>query len=271
MKNQVLDFLSRMLPFAWLQPFLPKKFILYGHIISDNEHFVRKTYHYPDFREFDSLAGLLRKAGYEFADFETYLKNDNKKKVLLSIDDGFKVVKDEMHQKLKVRGIPYVLFITTKPLDQPDYIFPSLLKHGNEKMLPSAPLFLSKDEIYFLKKDGVHIGFHTKSHQIIKEETNLLTSEEIVIDNSLKDLFSEPVIFAYPYAAPANFQISDQLIRHKTGAGYFFDTKGFFTHVDSHFYRVCIDSPLGLKTSNNAVFMIKRQILQLLYRSKMGK
>jgi hypothetical protein len=186
----------------------------------------------------------------------------------LTIDDGFKVVKDEMHDKLKARGIPYIVFITTKPLTQPDYIFPSINREFFTNGVSSGPLFLNEDEINCLKKDGVNIGFHTNSHQLIKEEAGLSTSPEIIIDKSFADLFSTPMIFSYPYFAPSNYRATNQIIHDKMGARYFFDTKGFIDPDANHFFRVCIDSPLHLNTRNNTVVMVKRQILQSLYHSR---
>lgn len=274
MKSKILNVLAKFIPFHRLKFLLPQKFILYTHVISDKEHFVKNVYRYPSFKEFDELISLFKNEGYEFVDLERYLASDEKKKILLTIDDGFKIVKDEMHEKLKERKLPYVLFITSKPLIEPGFIFPSLIKknQSNELNRTTERLFLSYEEINYLKKDGVHIGFHTKSHQLLREETDATKSDEIEIDERFKSLFSQPLIFSYPYFAPSNYQVVNKAIAQQINARYFFDTKGFKNSDGNHFFRVCIDSPLSSNEKNNCIHVVKEQLLKygfhILFRRK---
>jgi hypothetical protein len=123
MKAAVLNILARIAPFGLLKFFLPKQFILYGHLITDKKHLVQETYRYPSFREFDELLMLLRKAGYEFVEMTDFLKRDGRKKILFTLDDGFKIIAEE-HARMKDRNVPYVLFVTTKPLEYPRIYIP---------------------------------------------------------------------------------------------------------------------------------------------------
>jgi len=273
MKEKFLNRLVKLIPFNWIKFLLPNKFILYGHVISDNEHFVKRIYNYPSFNEFDELSTVLMNLGYAFVDLQEYLKEDSKKKILLTIDDGFKIVKDEMHIKLKERRIPYVLFINTLPLDEPGFIFSSLInKSGlHVKNRPAERLFLSTEEILELKSDGVYIGFHTQSHQLIKEDFNLTKSKEVDIEERFSNLFSKPLVFSYPYYAPENYLVINKIIQGKTHAQYFFDTKGFNKAYGNHHFRVSIDSCLSLKERNNSIYMVKRQLLQSFYHGNNGK
>jgi hypothetical protein len=111
----------------------------------------------------------------------------------------------------------------------------------------------------------VHIGFHTYSHQQIEKDSLPALTEEVMIDEKYRYLFTEPLIFSYPYLAPDNYRQVNRFIGEKNGAVFFFDTKGFMRQDGNHFFRVCIDSPLALNSRNNAVLILKIQLIRSLF------
>ncbi|SHG92209.1 Polysaccharide deacetylase [Chryseolinea serpens] len=218
-------------------------------------------YRYPTEQEFDALVVWCEKMGYAFVGLEDYLADDNRKKILVTFDDGFKIVKEILHPYMMRRQLPYMLFVLTDPLANPAFTIPTI------KTNDTTAMFLSKAEILELKAQGVHIGFHTRNH------TKILGSDRLT-DESIKDqltfpkehdeLFSKPLCFAYPYLAPENYGLFDNFMSDVLGYRYFFDTKGFRNSKGNHFFRVSIDIEKNVTRKNWIKFGIKRQWLSSL-------
>ncbi len=257
-KHLIVDFLSNHIPLSALKNVLPEKFILYGHLVTNKKHYVSKYYQYPTRNEFDKLIHKFLKFGYRFVSLSEYLVEDNQKKIHLTFDDGFKSIHDDLHPYMQVNNIPYTIFILTDPLWNADFYIRSIKDYDT-----SIRTFLSIEEILKLKDQGVHIGFHTRSHLKI-EDYHSISDEEIVRELTIPKqylyLFSEPLCFAYPYLAPANFRTFNEFM---VGAGYkyFFDTKGFINNNANHFFRVSIDAEKTVFNKNWVEFNVKRQLL----------
>ena len=258
-RQKVFDFLTTMLPFGLLRTGLPKQFIVYGHLVGPPDHPVADYYRYPTLEEFDRFIIQFTRQGYSFVSLEDFLKSDQKKKILLTFDDGFKMVRDVLHPYLMTKCIPYVLFVLTDPLDNPGFHI-STVKPKHD----SAPLFLTAEEILQLKAQGVHIGFHTRSHHRVDSRDQLTDSfvaDQLTIPEKYADLFSKPLCFAYPYYAPDNFESFNRFMHDKLGYQFFFDTKGFSGPQGNHFFRVSIDVEKAWNRSNGILFVVKRQLL----------
>jgi peptidoglycan/xylan/chitin deacetylase (PgdA/CDA1 family) len=263
---KLINFLSSILPFWVLRIFLPERFGIYGHLISDRPHLVSNYYKYPSIQELDDFITWIESMGYNFVTFDQYIKDDGNKKVLLTFDDGFKIIYDELHSHLTRRKIPYVLFVLTDPLSNPDFYIKTVRPDPTDSK--QERIFLSAEEIKVLKKQGVHIGFHTRSHRLVKD-SDPLDEElklELTIPKEYENLFSEPLCFAYPYMAPKKHSVYNHYMSDQLGYKYFFDTRGFNVKENNHFFRVSIDAEKGTDKKFWIHSVFKRQLLIFLIR-----
>ena len=69
---------------------------------------------------FDEQMKIIKNQGYEFYDPNKFLNEFNKvkknKKILITIDDGFKSFYNEAWPYLKKNKIPFILFVSTGPV-----------------------------------------------------------------------------------------------------------------------------------------------------------
>jgi len=106
----------------------------------------------------------------------------NKKKILLTIDDGFKSFYDEAWPFLKKNKIPFILFVSTEPIGKSGY--------------------MSWSEIKEIEKyDFAVIGHHSHSHEYLIDKTNKEFIKDIEKANKifLQNLSYIPTIFSYPF------------------------------------------------------------------------
>jgi len=120
--------------------------------------------------------------------FENALSNQkNNKKILLTIDDGFKSFYNNAWPILKKQEIPFILFINTKEVGSYGYMNWTQIKE-------------------IAKEKFVHIGNHSFSHEYLVDKKN----EEIIYDInlSISDLnnnlgYNSP-FFSYPFGEYSN-------------------------------------------------------------------
>lgn len=250
-----------------LRAILPDKFILYGHLISDGYHVAENRYRFPSSQEFSFFIQYIRNLGYSFVSFSEYLACDGKKKILLTFDDGFNVIKKETHNYLKENRIPYMVFILTAPLLDSNFQMDIFKPFSNNR---TENDYLSSSEINFLKNEGVEIGFHTKNHHLVTNET-IHDNFEFEIEKQFEHLFTEPLAFAYPYKAPDHFDEFDEIIKRINGAKYFFDTKGIAENQKNHYFRMSIDSFIGNNAKNIVLYNLKLEAAILLIKRIKGR
>ena len=120
--------------------------------------------------------------------FESALLNQkNSKKILLTIDDGFKSFYDQAWPILKKQEIPFILFINTREVGSNGYM--------NWKQINE----ISKEKF-------VHIGNHSFSHEYLVDKKN----EEIINDINLaiadfkNNLGYNSPFFSYPFGEYSN-------------------------------------------------------------------
>jgi len=120
--------------------------------------------------------------------FESALLNQKtNKKILLTIDDGFKSFYDQAWPILKKQEIPFVLFINTREVGSNGYM--------NWKQINE----ISKEKF-------VHIGNHSFSHEYLVDKKN----EEIINDINLaiadfkNNLGYNSPFFSYPFGEYSN-------------------------------------------------------------------
>ena len=112
----------------------------------------------------------------------------NNKKILITIDDGFKSFYSEAWPILKKEKIPFILFISTEPVG----------KNG----------YMNWDQIKEIEKfDFTSIGHHSHTHDYLIDKTN----EEFIIDiKKANEIFMEklgyiPNLFSYPFGEYSKF------------------------------------------------------------------
>ena len=69
---------------------------------------------------------IIKKSGFNFYYPEEFKENfdlpKNEKKILITIDDGFKSFYDEAWPYLKKNEIPFILFVSTQPVGKRGYM-----------------------------------------------------------------------------------------------------------------------------------------------------
>ena len=134
---------------------------------------------------------LIKKNNFGFVNpdsFENNLINSkDKKKVLLTIDDGFKSFYDQAWPLLKKDKIPFILFVSTRDVGNKGYMTWEQIKE------------ISKEKF-------VHIGNHSYSHDYLIDKTN----DEIIYDINLakkdfkNNLGYDSPFFSYPFGEYSN-------------------------------------------------------------------
>ena len=129
---------------------------------------------------------IIKNLDYKFYDPKLFIDNfdkpKDKKKILITIDDGFKSFYNEAWPYLKKNKIPFILFISTEPVG----------KNG----------YMNWDEIKEIEKSNfAMIGHHSHTHEYLIDMNNLDFVKDIEIANEIfKDKFGYvPEIFSYPF------------------------------------------------------------------------
>ena len=129
---------------------------------------------------------MISNQDYEFYDPKNFVdqfsKTKDKKKILLTIDDGFKSFYNEAWPYLKKNKIPFILFVSTEPVG----------KNG----------YMTWDEIKEIDKSKIgFIGHHSHTHEYLID----MTEKEFIKDiETASKIFDEklgfvPSIFSYPF------------------------------------------------------------------------
>ena len=120
--------------------------------------------------------------------FEEEIKNNKtKRKILLTIDDGFSSFYDNAWPILKKKKIPFILFISTREVGAYNY--------------------MTWDQIRELNKESfVEIGNHSHTHEYLVDESNDLIKNDISKSISLfkKNLGKNSDFFSYPFGEYSN-------------------------------------------------------------------
>ncbi len=135
---------------------------------------------------FDKQIQTIKKSGYEFYDPKLFVDEfqvpKKEKKILLTIDDGFKSFYDEAWPYLNKHKIPFILFISTEPVG----------KFG----------YMNWDQIKEIEQSEYgHIGHHSHTHEYLID----MSDKEFINDiETATRIFEEklgysPDIFSYPF------------------------------------------------------------------------
>jgi len=163
---------------------------------------------------------LIKKNEFKFINPNNFenalLKQKDEKKILLTIDDGFKSFYDRAWPILKKQKIPFILFVNTREIGSYGYMNWAQIKE-------------------IAKEKFVHIGNHSFSHDYLVD----LKNKEIIYDINLamKDIknnlgYNSP-FFSYPFGEYSNnFKkiIKDLGFKYAFGqhSGVIDETKDFY-------------------------------------------
>jgi peptidoglycan/xylan/chitin deacetylase (PgdA/CDA1 family) len=128
----------------------------------------------------------IKNLGYEFYHPDIFLKEfqipKKEKKILITIDDGFKSFYNEAWPYLKKNRIPFILFVSTEPVG----------KNG----------YMTWDEIKEIQKSNIgFIGHHSHTHEYLIDMSEKEFIEDIETATKIfkKKLGYVPSIFSYPF------------------------------------------------------------------------
>ena len=128
----------------------------------------------------------IKNLGYEFYHPDIFLREfqipKKEKKILITIDDGFKSFYNEAWPYLKKNKIPFILFVSTEPVG----------KNG----------YMTWDEIKEIQKSKIgFIGHHSHTHEYLIDMSEKEFIEDIETATKIfkKELGYVPSIFSYPF------------------------------------------------------------------------
>ncbi len=141
---------------------------------------------------FDQQMQMIKNLEYEFYNpkfFEKeFDKKKDKKKILITIDDGFQSFYQEAWPYLKKNNIPFILFVSTEPVG----------KNG----------YMNWDQILEIEKSKIGIiGHHSHTHEYLIDMTNedFITDIELASKIFKRELGYVPSIFSYPFGEYSKF------------------------------------------------------------------
>tara|TARA_B100000035_G_C20998894_1_gene553899 strand:- start:76 stop:1134 length:1059 start_codon:yes stop_codon:yes gene_type:complete len=135
---------------------------------------------------------LIKKLNYEFIHPNDFQKNfdvpKTQKKILITIDDAFKSFYDVAWPYLKKNKIPFILFVSTKPVGNRGYMTWQQIREID-------------------KENFAIIGHHSHSHDYLINETNEDFIKDIEIANQIfnKEIGYIPNLFSYPFGEYSEF------------------------------------------------------------------
>ena len=137
-------------------------------------------------KDFQQHIQLIKKQGFEFInvnEFEKKLNNEtNKKKILLTIDDGFLSFYNNAWPILKKEKIPFLLFVNTREVGKYNYMSWDQIKEiSNSKF--------------------AHIGNYSHTHEYLIDLTENEIKKDLNLSISIfkKQLNKNSLFFSYPF------------------------------------------------------------------------
>ena len=135
---------------------------------------------------FEKQMETIKKSNYEFIDPKFFIKQFNipkkQKKILITIDDGFKSFYKEAWPYLKKEKIPFILFVSTEPVGKRGYM--------NWKEIKEIE-----------KSEFGYIGHHSHTHKYLinMQNSDFINDIETASEIFKKELGYIPEIFSYPF------------------------------------------------------------------------
>jgi peptidoglycan/xylan/chitin deacetylase (PgdA/CDA1 family) len=135
---------------------------------------------------------IIKESGFDFYYREEFKENfdlpKNKKKILITIDDGFKSFYEEAWPYLRKNEIPFILFVSTQPVGKRGY--------------------MTWEQIREIEKsDFALIGHHSHTHDYLIDKSDEEFISDIEKANSifLNKIGYIPFVFSYPFGEYSKF------------------------------------------------------------------
>ena len=135
---------------------------------------------------FEKQIETIKKSNYEFIAPKLFINQFNtpkkQKKILITIDDGFKSFYKVAWPYLKKEKIPFILFVSTEPVGKKGY--------------------MSWEEIREIEKSEFgYIGHHSHTHEYLidMENSDFINDIKTASEIFKKELGYIPEIFSYPF------------------------------------------------------------------------
>ncbi len=145
-------------------------------------------------KDFINHISEIKNANLKFITFKefdlSFDKNNNSRKVLLTIDDAFSSFYKNAWPILKKDKIPFIIFINTETVGSKGYM--------NWEQIQTISKF-----------DFVYIGNHSHSHDYLVDKTDEEIRNDLIIAKNIlkKKLDYDTKIFAYPFGEYKNSYI----------------------------------------------------------------
>ena len=149
---------------------------------------------------------------------EELIENKNKRKILLTIDDGFSSFYKNAWPILKERKIPFILFVNTREVGSYNYMSWKEIKEIS-------------------KEDFVEIGNHSHSHEYLVDEDDMIIKEDIQKSINIfnKKLGKNSNFFSYPFG---EYSVSFKNIIKSLGFKYAFGQHSGVIDETKNFYEL---------------------------------
>jgi peptidoglycan/xylan/chitin deacetylase (PgdA/CDA1 family) len=153
---------------------------------------------------FDEQMQMIKNLGYKFYEPKNFEQEfdtiKTSKKILITIDDGFKSFYEEAWPYLRENKIPFILFVSTEPVGKKGYMtWEQILEIENS--------------------DLGTIGHHSHTHEYLIDFNNKEFVNDIETANKIfkKNLGFVPTIFSYPFGEYSQF-MKNYISKHFTVA-----------------------------------------------------
>ena len=191
------------------------------HVVSDNrENWYNKDYSIS-MKNFSMFVDKIQHAGFEIVSSLDFFKNDGKKKVLLTFDDAYSCIYEEVFPFLRDKDIPFIVFQTWDLLGKNKYL--------NQEMIREM-----------LKFNKFELGAHSISHSRLSDMDDEMSFIEIRNSKTnLEQCFNVSIYgMAYPYGAMSDVKFRDMNFTKKAGYNYAFGTVsiGISSKIKGKFY-----------------------------------
>ena len=147
---------------------------------------------------------IIKNSSYSFYNPKNLKKNFDvpkiQKKILLTIDDAFSSFYNEAWPYLKENKIPFILFVSTEPVEKNGYMTWKQIKEIE-------------------RNDFVTIGHHSHTHDYLidKSKKEFISDIEKANNIFLEKLGYVPELFSYPFGEYSKF-MKDYISKHFTFA-----------------------------------------------------
>lgn len=183
------------------------KYVLMFHIVSNDRTEWYDQNYSISMDSFVSLIDQLRKKGFQLVTPEDFLKDNNKKKVLLTFDDAFECVYYNVFRYLSNCKIPFIVFQTWNLLGKDGYLCESMIKE-------------------MLHFSGFTLGGHAREHVRVSDLARQKSLVSFIESKQkLEETFQVCVSYmAYPYGSSSAVSNKDRVNAKKAGYDCAFST-----------------------------------------------